>query len=229
MKRVLFSILPIIIALTSFSQESSFPNSKGSKQFTIGLGVKNNTGAFSLLIPPIRAGLDIGIHDFISIEPFVGISSDSYTWEIHKGEKEGYDPERNIKFTYDQDGRHTHTYFDFGARINCHWGNFITGLPSELDLYSGIPVWFYIDFEDKYFTQKNYRLYNNHLYADIPYKEFDEPEIDKNKLGMDIGFTLVGCRWYFDDTWALMGEINLNNYTGSLGISDFLIGASLRL
>lgn len=220
MKRIIVSILPVLLSGIVFAQ-GSFPSHKGSHQLTIGLGVNSFEEGHSLMIPPIRLGYDIGVHDVLSIEPYFQISGSAHNW--HHDPNYYYDNKYKYSgTTFEQDGKESNVYLDFGARLNLHWGNFINGLPQELDLYSGLGLGFSVNLWKKKFTQTDYSYYytNGFLHETVT-KEWSKTVSD-TKTGMGWGLTFVGCRWYFEDNWGIFTELGWN-------LNNFLIGAAFRL
>lgn len=238
MKKFNLVVISLLLSFASFAQ-GSFPHYHGSRQFTIGIGLNSFEGS-STSLPPIRLGLDLGIHEHLSIEPYFQLSGSKEYWDgryYHRNINERhtlYNHENSTNFDTDdqgirtyyfqKDGKKSKTYADLGARFNLHWGNFISGLPTELDLYSGFGLGLQFTFVNNDFEQIDYEteLKSGYYTERATTDWYDKTENYTEGPGFGWGLTLAGARYYFADNAGVFLEIGYNSY-------NLLIGGTFKL
>lgn len=195
MKNSLLAILFLFLGYGSYAQGAY---KTGTNQFTIGVGLGSYSNNHNMSIPPLRLSYDIGFHEFLSIEPFLQYSAwkDDWNYQFDKGwEKQ--------------------SYLDIGARLNVHWGSFIDGLPSELDLYSGL--WLA-------YQSRSYRYFRENYNDKDGWHVNNDDDYGSSTSHTGLGLSLAGCRWYFSGNTGLLAELGWSSHYSSL-----LVGLSFKM
>jgi len=174
MKKLL-TILSFTILFVSLSYGQVYK--KGTNMINIGIG-PGLAGIYGTMdIPSISAGLQLGVHEKLSVGGIIGYSASTYDYGHYLG----------------QDYEWTYTYIFIGARGEYH---FVDVDVDDLDLYAGLTLGYNIvsvsepsGFSGFYTAESSYLLYGFHAGGRYYFSQSIGAFLE---LGYGVGYIVVG-------------------------------------
>ncbi len=196
-KNNLFIITILILSsFHSFSQGYSQKNNTLNLQIIAGNGYHGSTGYTNKSeTPGLMISYDIGVHELISIAPYLYYQSSKYEYNNGWNYGSGWN-DYTTKVKYNNIG--------FGVRGLFHYGNMLGIDLDKLDLYGGLAMGF------AHRARKEDRTYYNNAYADETYKS--------SAFNFDYDL-FAGARWYFTNSFAVNVELGTGISLGKIGVT----------